>query len=83
MYRISAETRQNLENTLGVSLEELGRMSADEQQDWVERRAGKKLQFSKDQKFVGSCSDPLLCRGRIRTMEDVDRMSKRKSWYRS
>lgn len=71
MYNISIKTKNNLERFLGIQLEVLGTMSADEERQWVEKRIGKKLKFSRKRKRgnIGR-GNPLLSRRKIRTSED-------------
>lgn len=77
MFQFSAKTKAGLEESLGISLSELGTMTADEEKQWVERRNGCKLTYSKKRShgIVGRGS-PLLARKKIRTKEDLDCKSK-------
>ena len=77
MYRLSEITQRNLEYSLGIKLEELGKMSTEEEREWIEEKAGKKICFSKKRKYgVVGRGNPLLARRKIRTIDDVDRKSR-------
>lgn len=53
-------------------------MSADEERQWVEKKTGKKLSYSKENRhgIIGR-GNPLLARKKIRTIEDLDKKSKK------
>lgn len=73
MYKISDKTKENLERSLGISLETLDKMTADEEREWIEKKAGKKLCFGKKRKNgIAGRGNPLLARRKIRTKEDLD-----------
>lgn len=78
MYKISDTTKTNLEKSLGISLSDLDQMSADEERQWVEKKTGRKLSYSKKtrHKIIGR-GNPLLARRKIRTIEDLDKKSKK------
>lgn len=77
MYKISDITKRNLERSLGISLNDFTKLSADEERIWIEKKTGKKLQFSKRKKhgIVGR-GNPLLARRKIRTIKDLEYKSK-------
>lgn len=77
MYKISNNTKRNLERSLGISLCDFTKLSADEERIWIEKRAGTKLQFSKRKKhgIIGR-GNPLLARRKLRTIKDLDQKSK-------
>lgn len=78
MYSISSETKRNLELSIGTSLDELHNMSADEEKRWIENKIGKDLKFRKKRKFgVIGRGNPLLSRRKIRTIDDLNRKSKK------
>ncbi|MCD8089589.1 MAG: hypothetical protein LUD81_03025 [Clostridiales bacterium] len=76
MYTMSETTKKNLEESLGISLPELSKVSADEEREWIEKKIGKKLTFSKKRKhrIIGR-RNPLLSRKRICTIEDLEEKS--------
>mgnify|MGYP004510620461 CR=1 FL=1 len=78
MYVVSDTARKNNERIIGKSLAEVQKMSAEEETQWVEKKIGKKLIFSKEMKKgrVGR-GNPLLSRRKLRTLEDVDKKSKK------
>ena len=48
-------------------------MTADEEREWIEKKAGKKLCFGKKRKNgIAGRGNPLLARRKIRTKEDLD-----------
>lgn len=52
-------------------------MSTEEEREWIEEKAGKKICFSKKRKYgVVGRGNPLLARRKIRTIDDVDRKSR-------
>ena len=73
MFRISNITKQNLEHSLGVALEDFSKMSADEERKWIERRTGKNWSFSKKRKHgIMGRGNPLLSRRKIRSIDDLN-----------
>ncbi|MCD8119474.1 MAG: hypothetical protein LUE29_08355 [Lachnospiraceae bacterium] len=78
MYRLSNETRKNLESSFGMSLTAFDEMSADEERKWIESRTGRKLLYgNKRRKGVIGRGNPLLARRKIRTMDDLQKKSKK------
>lgn len=76
MFVLSDITKRNLEKSLGVSLGQLGNMTADEAQKWIQKNK-KKVLFSKSGKrAVTETGNPLLAHHKIRTLSDLDRKSK-------
>ena len=62
MYVLSETARKNNERIIG----------------WIEKRIGKKLTFSsKTKKGIAGRGNPLLSRRKIRTLEDLDKKSKK------
>lgn len=56
---------------------ETGKLSADEQQEWVEKRADRKLKYKRERKKgIMGRGNPLLARRKFRTLEDLDKKSK-------
>lgn len=77
MFVLSDTTKRNLEKSLGISLGQLGNMTADEEQKWIQKKIGKKVLFSKSKKRgVTGRGNPLLARRKIRTLSDLDKKSK-------
>lgn len=78
MYTMSNMAKQNIERVIGLSLDKIKAMSIDEEQKWVERRRRERLIFSKKRrKGIIGRGNPLLARRKIRTMEDLDKKSKK------
>ena len=76
---MSSDTKKMLEKILGMTVEQINEMSFDDEKDYVEKKVGKKIIFSKkrDKRMV-SRGNPLLVRRRIITMEEIDnKISKR------
>ena len=78
MNAISSTTQSNIERTIGLTLDKLNEMTFDQQQEWVEQKTNRKILFSKEKKrgIVGR-GNPLLARKKIRTIEDIDKKSKK------
>ena len=73
MYKLSDETKKHLSETIGIPYEQLIQMDDEEITAYIEQKNGSKLTYSKP-KMHGSGDDSvLLDRGRIRTMEDVNK----------
>lgn len=78
MYTISEKTIKNIENTVGMPIEKMRRLTLDEEIAWVEKRRGTKVVFSKEKKAaIAGRGNPLLARKRIRTNEDLNILSKK------
>lgn len=78
MYVISEAARKNNERIIGLPYDRLTKMSAIEEKNWIEKKIGKKLTFSrKMKKGIAGRGNPLLSRRKIRTLEDLDRRSKK------
>lgn len=76
MYNISSTTKKNLERSLGMSLEEFSKMTADEEQSWIGSKTNKKISYSKQRHHgVIGRGNPLLARRKIRTIDDLVRKS--------
>lgn len=76
MFVLSDTTKRNLEKSLGISLGQLGNMTADEAQKWI-RKNRKKVLFSESRKReVAETGNPLLTHRKIRTLSDLDKKSK-------
>lgn len=73
MY-LTAETKRILEQSMGITIEELSKMNFEEEKVFVERKIGHKLAFSRNchPKMIGR-GNPLLAYHRICTMEEIDR----------
>ena len=72
MYVLSETARKNNERIIGLTCDKLAKMSA------IEKRIGKKLTFSsKTKKGIAGRGNPLLSRRKIRTLEDLDKKSKK------
>ena len=50
MYNISSTTKKNLERSLGMSLEEFSKMTADEEKSWIGSKTNKKISYSKQRR---------------------------------
>lgn len=76
MY-LTEETRRILEQSMGITIEELSKMNFEEEKAFVERKIGQKLVFSKDRhpQMTGR-GNPLIVRRRICTMDEIDRKIK-------
>lgn len=78
MYRISSIAQKNIENIVGLGVDEIKNMSFDEQETWIAKRAKSKIGFSKKRRIgIIGRGNPLLARRKIRTMEDLDKKSKK------
>ena len=78
MYVLSETARKNNERIIGLTCDKLAKMSAIEEKNWIEKRIGKKLTFSsKTKKGIAGRGNPLLSRQKIRTLEDLDKKSKK------
>ncbi|MBQ8909381.1 MAG: hypothetical protein IJY90_03750 [Clostridia bacterium] len=75
MYKLSDETKKALSDVIGIPYEKLITMDDDEITAYIEQKNGKKMGWSKpNPMFTGSGDDSVLIdRGRLITMEDVDR----------
>lgn len=76
MY-LTEQTKRILEQSMGITIEELSKMDFDEEKAFVEKRIGRKLVFSKSRhpKMTGR-GNPLIVRHRICTMEEIDKKIK-------
>lgn len=76
MYRISNTTKKNLEQSLGISLDEFSAMTAEEEKQWINNKNGKKVVFSKRRRhgIIGR-GNPLLARRKVRTIDDISKKS--------
>ena len=78
MYVVSEVARKNNERIIGLTSNKLSKMSAIEEKNWIEKRINKKLIFPrKMKKGVVGRGNPLLSRRKIRTIEDLDKKSKK------
>ena len=71
---LNKQVKIALENTIGTSISRLSRMGADEENDFVYSKIGRRPIFSKtpDARMRGR-GNPLIARRRICTMEDIDK----------
>ena len=77
MYRISNTAKNALENSLGISFEQLNDMSPEEERSWIENKIGHRLVFCKSiPQYLSGRGNPLLARRKIRTKEDLDKKSR-------
>ena len=78
MYELSKDICSILEDSLGLPFEDLLSMNADDEKTWIENRINKELIFSKKRRhgIIGR-GNPLLSRRKIRTKEDLERLSKK------
>ena len=76
MYKLSEEIKKRLSESIGIPYEKLITMDDDEITAYIEQKNGKKMGWSKpDSRFSGSGDDSVLIdQGKIRTIEDVDKM---------
>jgi hypothetical protein len=83
MY-LKEETKKNIEQMVGKSIEEMQQMTLGEEIAYVENRTTTKLQYPQnlDWRFE-STGDPLISMGRYRTIEDVDRRLDSMFWLES
>ena len=73
MYKLSDETKKHLSETIGIPYEQLIQMDDEEITAYIEQKNGKKLTYG-EPRILGSGDDSvLLDRGRIRTIEDVEK----------
>ena len=81
MISLKDETKNNLENLLGITLKKLDTFSVSEEIEFVNKKNSHKISFSKkkDARKVGR-GNPLLARKRIRTMEEVDKRLDNLKW---
>lgn len=78
MYTISNTAKSNIERVVGLSMDKIKSLSFQEEQQWVESRTKKKICFSKKRKRgVAGSGNPLLVHKKIRTIEDLDKKSKK------
>ena len=75
MYKLSDETKKRLSERIGIPFEKLVDMDDSEITAYIEQKNGKKMGFSRpNPMFTGSGDDSvLLDRGRLGTMEEVDK----------
>ena len=77
MYNISNTTKKNLERSIGMSLEEFSKMTADEERYWIGNKTNNKISYSKKRRHgVIGRGNPLLARRKIRTIDDLVRKSR-------
>ena len=75
---MSERAIKNIESTVGLPIDKIRKLTVEEEIAWVEKRSGKKLEFSKEKKnLITGRGNPLLARKRIRTAEDLDNLSKK------
>lgn len=78
MYTMSERAIKNIEDTVGLPIEKIRKLTIEEEIDWVEKRSGKKTVFSKEKKaLIIGRGNPLLARKRIRTVDDLNALSKK------
>lgn len=78
MYTISDTAKSNIERAVGLSIDKIKTMSSIDERRWVEKRTKSKLTFSKNTKrSVTGRGNPLLSRRKFRTLEDLDKKSKK------
>lgn len=78
MYVMSELTKKNVERVVGVSVEQIKRMTPAEEREIIERKISVPLGFSSKRRYgIVGRGNPLLSRRRIRSLEDVDNRSKR------
>ena len=79
MYEISKQARDNIKRIVGIDVNTIKKMSFDEQENWVKNRcSAKNITFSrKKRKSIIGRGNPLLARRKFRTMEDLDKKSKK------
>lgn len=78
MYKISDKAKSNNEHTIGLDFNIIKSMSFEEEKKWVEERRKQILVFSKKKKWgITGRGNPLLARRRIRTIEDLEKKSKK------
>lgn len=78
MYTMSETTVKNIERTIGIPIERLRNMSANEEQEWILQKCESQVVFSKKNRhgIIGR-GNPLLSRRKIRTFMDLDARSKK------
>lgn len=72
MIALSIKTKEAIKNKIGISVEELIDFSDDQEKKYIEEKFGKiRFQAKIDDRRIGR-GNPLLAKGKIRTMEEVD-----------
>jgi hypothetical protein len=73
MVMIGEEAKKVLENSIGLSMDQICELDTYEEIALVEARTGKKLRFTKEQdkRKIGR-GNPLLARRRIKTIEEIN-----------
>ena len=73
MYTMSQKTKKAIEETVGLTLQQISAMSVSKEKQWVEKKINKELIFSCNRRHgVIGRGNPLLARKKIRTMAYVD-----------
>ena len=77
VYTISEKTRANIERVVGIAVNKLCNMNAEEERSWIENKKKERLSFSKRRRYgIIGRGNPLIARRKIRTAEDLEQKSK-------
>jgi len=78
---LSKEVIASISRITGLSADEMLKMDIYHEFDYIQKRIGKKLTFSKkrDSRKLGR-GNPLIARRRFRTIEDVDKRMEKIKW---
>lgn len=78
MYIMSETTKKNIEQSLGISIADFSKLSADEEKEWIRNRTNCLPKFSKKRRrWIIGRGNPLLSRRKIRTSKDLKRKSRK------
>jgi hypothetical protein len=78
MYTLSEKTTKNIERVVGTTIDNLKKMTSQEEKEWIENKKKCTLTFPRRRKFgFTGRGNPLLARRKLRTKEDLDRLSRK------
>ena len=73
MFKLSEKTIKAIEETTGITYEQIQTLDDEEIQKIIEKKTGKKITFGKVKQMGSGDDSVLIDRGRIRTIEEVDK----------
>lgn len=78
MYVMSEKTKTNIEKSIGMSIDEFSKLSADEEKVWIEQKINKPIKFTKSKRsWVIGRGNPLIARRKIRSLSDLESKSRK------
>ena len=78
MFELNQQSKANIKAVTGLNIEQIMSMSCAEQTAWIEKRANKKIKFSKASKsIIAGRGNPLLAKHRYKTLDDLNKQSKK------